>query len=213
MPKHILFDLDGTLIDPKIGVTKCIAYALGRLGIESPPLDDLEWCIGPPLHLSFSKILGGEEKIKDALAYYREQYAKTGIFEHTLYPGIAEALHVLQQGGQTLYVATSKPKNFANQIIDHFGLRARFKAVYGSELDGTRSDKAELIAFILEQEKLLAEDCVMIGDRKFDLIGARKNGMRGVGVGWGYGSSEELMHEQAEKILQDPRELHPYLCL
>jgi phosphoglycolate phosphatase len=210
--KHVFFDLDGTLTDPKEGITKSIAYALNKLGITPPSLDDLEWCIGPPLHKSFQKMLGDEQKTKDAVAFYREYYSKTGIFENSLYQGIVEALDTLGKSGRTLYVATSKPKCFADKIIDHFKLNSHFKVVYGSELDGTRSDKAELISFILNQENIVASDCVMIGDREHDLIGARKNQVRGIGVSWGYGSKAELTEAAAEVILGHPNEIYHYFA-
>jgi phosphoglycolate phosphatase len=206
---NLLFDLDGTLTDSFQGITNCIAHVLAALGRPSPPPESLRWCIGPPLRNSFVKLLDadGDRLTERALALYRERYGAIGLFENEVYPGIPEALDALKGAGHTLYVATAKPEVHAQRIIDHFGLRRRFKGVYGSEMDGARSDKTDLISHILQSESIASSDTVMIGDRKHDIIGARANGVCAFGVLWGYGSQEELEDSGAHACISHPREL------
>lgn len=204
-----LFDLDGTLTDPFEGITRSIQYALEKMGASAVAADDLRWCIGPPLWESFRVLLGTQERpeLDKAVAFYRERYTETGLFENTLIDGIPELLQELVGAGTRLHVCTSKPHAYAGKIVEHFGLSPYFGKVYGSELDGTRSAKAELIAHILEEERLVADEIVMIGDRKHDLIGANANGVKGVGVLWGYGSREELAAEKPVLIAEKPADL------
>ena len=149
---NLLFDLDGTLTDPFTGITKCISYALDMLGRKLPPRESLRWCIGPPLKDSFAKLLASDDDVltEKAVAFYRERFGTVGLFENEVYDGIPEVLEALQKNGHTLYVATSKPVVYAERIIDHFGLHRHFKWTFGSELDGTRSDKTSLISHILQ---------------------------------------------------------------
>jgi phosphoglycolate phosphatase len=202
----VLFDLDGTLTDPKEGITACIRYALTRLGRVSPSADELTWCIGPPLSKSLEQLLADASPglAGEALALYRERYAAQGIFEARLYPGVAEMLDELCAAGVRLFVATSKPLPFARTVLDHFGLTQFFTAVYGSELDGTRSDKGELIAYVLQQQGLAPGGVAMVGDRKHDMWGARQNRVLPIGAGWGYGSLQELEQAGAARVLLDP---------
>ena len=206
---NLLFDLDGTLTDPFSGITKCISYALDMLGRKIPPEDDLRWCIGPPLKESFRKLLGSRDDAlyEKALAFYRERFGSVGLFENEVYDGIPEMLEALLENDHTLYVATSKPAVYAERIVDHFGLHPYFKCVYGSELDGTRSDKASLISHILEKESIAADEACMIGDRRYDIIGARANGIWGLGVLWGYGTKDELKVSGARAFIKTPRDL------
>jgi len=206
---HLLFDLDGTLSDPFLGITTCIQYALAGLGHPAPPAENLRWCIGPPLKETFAELLGAQEahRADEALAKYRERFGTVGLFENRLYPQMEAALHELCREGYILSVATSKPTVFAARIIEHFGLKKYFRSVDGSELDGTRTDKADLIAHILRRDGLAPNDVMMIGDRKHDIIGARKNGVRGVGVLWGYGTYEELNAAGARVCVGAPLEL------
>ncbi|WP_417688822.1 HAD family hydrolase [Roseibium sp.] len=205
----VLFDLDGTLTDPFEGITRSIQHALEKMGSEVPDANALRWCIGPPLWESFAVLLGTEERseLDRAVAFYRERYTVTGLFENTLISGIDTLLEGLAADGRQLFVATSKPHAYAGKIVDHFGLGGYFKKVYGSELDGTRSAKAELIAYLMREEGIGAETCAMIGDRKHDLIGARANRVDSVGVLWGYGSREELEGEGPVAIVADAPEL------
>jgi phosphoglycolate phosphatase len=211
--KTVLFDLDGTLTDPKEGITACIQHALSRLGRTPPSGDELTWCIGPPLTQSLEQLLAGAppELAGEALTLYRERYAAQGIFEAQLYPGVAEMLDGLCTAGLQLLVATSKPLPFARTVLDHFRLTRFFTAIYGSEMDGIRSHKGELLAYLLEQQGLQPGDVAMVGDREHDMRGARQNGILPLGAGWGYGSLQELELAGAAQILPDPRAALHYL--
>jgi len=203
----ICFDLDGTLTDPKPGITRSIRYALEKLGRHAPPEDDLTWCIGPPLLGSFEKLLSGGRDATRALAFDRERYREIGLFENTLYPGIPEVLSELKGSGHRLFVATSKPKIYARRIADYFDLSRYFVTVHGAELDGARSDKTELLRWLLAAEKLDRSSTPMVGDRSFDMTGARNNAMPSLGVLYGYGSKEELLGAGAAELCESPREL------
>ena len=189
----VLFDLDGTLTDPAPGISGCIVYALERLGVTAP-VEGLNWCIGPPLRGSFSRLLGTEDVavLARAMELYRERFSAVGLYENSVYDGIPECLGELRSRGVDLFVATSKPHVYANRILEHFGLSEFFGGVYGSELDGVRSDKGELIAHLLSCEGLASSGVVMIGDRSHDVVGAGRCGVPCVGVLYGYGSAEEL---------------------
>jgi phosphoglycolate phosphatase len=200
----IFFDLDGTLTNPKPGITRSIRYALGKLDREAPSEDDLTWCIGPPLHASLKKLLGTDALADAALLLYRERFADIGLFENEIYPGIEGTLSALAGQGRRLFVATSKPVVYAERIIDHFKLRAYFERVFGSELDGTRTDKTELLGYALKATQLDPARAIMIGDRSHDMIGARANGMTAIGVLYGYGSREELLGAGAHQLSATP---------
>lgn len=206
---NLLFDLDGTLTDPFIGITECISYALNMLGRKLPPRESLRWCIGPPLRDSFAKLLASDDDAltEKAVAFYRERFSTAGLYENEVYNGIPEVLEALQNNGHTLYVATSKPTVYAERIIDHFGLQRYFKCIFGSELDGTRSNKTSLITHILQTELIASSETSMIGDRKHDMIGAKENEMYGFGVLWGYGTKDELENSGAHAFFEIPREL------
>lgn len=209
---NLLFDLDGTLTDPYEGITKSITHALTTLGRPSPPRMDLRWCIGPPLKKSFSILLETEDEIlvEKALMIYRERFGSIGLFENKVYAGIPEALKSLGEMGHTLYVATSKPRVFAQRIIDHFDLNQYFNKIHGSELDGTRTDKTSLITYILQRESLDSSATAMVGDRKHDMIGAKANGVCGFGVLWGFGTETELIDSGAGECIQTPSDLTNY---
>jgi len=190
----ILFDLDGTLTDPREGITRSIQYALAKLDIDEPDLKKLEPFIGPPLLQAFMQFYGFDEaRAWKAVEFYRERFQTLGIYENLLFDGVLELLEHLRGQGRTLYVATSKPSVFAREIARHFAFDHHFKVIYGSELDGTRTNKVELIAHLLAEERLETAQTLMIGDRKHDLIGARENGLQAAAVGYGFGSHEELM--------------------
>ncbi|MBD3918537.1 HAD family hydrolase [Paenibacillus sp. PR3] len=208
---HILFDLDGTLTDPGVGITKSVQYALRKFGIEED-CDALKSFIGPPLQVSFRERYGfSEEQVTEAIAYYREYFSEHGIFENDLYPSMKESLETLIEAGCTLHVATSKPTVFAERILHHFDINSCFKSVAGSFLDGTRSDKSEIIAHVLQDQGIAAVDAIMIGDRKHDLIGASNNQVASIGVAYGYGSLEELTACEPTTIVNDVRELVEWL--
>ncbi|WP_141603550.1 HAD family hydrolase [Terrilactibacillus laevilacticus] len=196
MPKYkiILFDLDGTLSDPKIGITKSVQYALKRMGINEPDIDKLECFIGPPLQVSFTEYYNFDQtSSKTAIDFYRERFKDKGIFENELYRGIPELLNSLKEQQYTLVVATSKPTVYAEQILKYFKIDQYFDLVVGSHLDGTRSSKTEIINFILDRFHDHKKDhFVMIGDREHDLIGAHNAGIDSIGVQYGFGSYDEL---------------------
>jgi len=203
----VFFDLDGTLSDPKPGITGSIQYALEKLNIAAPSQDELTWCIGPPLRASFVALLGGEEHADRGVDLYRERFGTVGLFENTLYDGIVPVLEALHGSGRTLYVATSKPHVFADRIIDHFGLRPYFTRVFGSELDGTRADKSELLRYALDETATDPARAIMIGDRKHDVIGAANNGMAAIGAVYGYGGRAELVEAGAKHLVMSPEEI------
>lgn len=205
----ILLDLDGTLTDPREGIVGCIKYALKSVGVNIPVDEELASFIGPPLHESLTQLLGSESDahLRDAITFYRERFTTRGMFENRVYPGISETLNKLRESGAFLYVATSKPQPFAERILEYFDLRRFFHGVYGSDLDGTRSNKADLIAFILEREGLSAPETAMIGDRAQDITGATANGIFAIGALWGYGSREELMSAGAAALCDEPGRL------
>ncbi|WP_248799720.1 HAD family hydrolase [Pseudomonas sp. MWU13-2105] len=205
----ILFDLDGTLTDPREGITRSIQYALGKLGIDEPDLGKLEHFIGPPLLQAFMQFYGFDEaKAWEAVNFYRERFKVTGLYENRVFEGVTPLLELLGGQGRTLYIATSKPWVFAREIARHFDFARQFKLIYGSELDGTRTDKVELIAHLIAEEGLEPSATLMIGDRKHDLIGAQRNGVDAAAVGYGFGSFEELSAQQPAYHFQTLAELH-----
>jgi phosphoglycolate phosphatase len=191
---NVLFDLDGTLTDPELGIANCFVYALEKLGAPIPHRTALRRFIGPPLRNAFVSLLGtlDEAAIERAIALYRERFATVGMYENELYTHTPETLQRLVIAGHRLFVATSKPQIFANRIIEHFGLAKYFSRVYGAELSGKRSDKAELLEYILEAEHVNPDETLMIGDRHHDVIAARANGVTAIAVLWGYGVRDEL---------------------
>lgn len=206
----IYFDLDGTLIDPKIGITRSIQYALRKLDLTVPHEDDLTWCIGPPLRTSLVKLLGDDRLADKAVSLYRERFSETGIYESSVYDGIVETLTALIDQGRQLFVATSKAQIFAERIIKNFNLAPFFEGVFGAEMDGTRSDKTELLKHALDVGRVDRTQAVMVGDRSYDIIGARNNGMPAIGVLYGYGSKEELVQAGARYLCATPLEVLEY---
>jgi phosphoglycolate phosphatase len=205
---NVLLDLDGTLTDPRQGILACIKHALRELQERCPSDDELLRYIGPPLHVSFAALFGaGSPKVARAIALYRERFAAAGLFENKLHAGIPEVLRKLKDAGATLIVATTKPTVFAERIVAHFALGNDIGAVFGSELDGTRSDKAELIRHVLETLALPAGDTSMVGDREHDMRGANANRVFAVGALWGYGSRQELLQAGAAALCERPADL------
>ncbi|MCM1465830.1 MAG: HAD hydrolase-like protein [Bacteroidales bacterium] len=214
--QYLLFDLDGTLMDPKVGITTCVQYALQSFGIEEPDIDKLEPFIGPPLRESFIKYYGfSREQAEEAVAKYREHFENTGIFENKVYEGIPKMLKNLKNKGMHLAVASSKPQVFVERILEHFHLKQYFEVVVGCELDGKREKKSEVVAEALNrlfQDKPVEKDLVyMIGDRNFDVEGAKSLHVECVGVTYGYGSMEELKAAKADYIVQSVEELEKFL--
>jgi phosphoglycolate phosphatase len=203
----LIFDLDGTLTDPRAGITRCIRLALARAGAPVPAAADLEHFIGPPLYEIFLTILADEARASQAVLDFRECYGGEGLFENEPYPGITDAITLLHERAPALFIATSKPHAFADRILEHFALRAFFRGVYGCEMNGDRADKRELLAHLLEREQLPGAGAVLIGDRKHDVLAARANGVGSVGVTWGFGSHAELADAGADTICHSIDEL------
>lgn len=197
MYNHILFDLDGTLTNPYLGITNSIIYSLEKLNIEAPDNEALIPFIGPPLQESYEVFYHlKDEKNLEAVQLYREYFSDKGMYENEVYPGIPLLLQALKSMDKKLYVATSKPTHFAHPILEHFKLDHYFEVIVGSELDGTRTNKAEIIQYVIDTHQLNKDECLMIGDRKHDIIGAQKNHIDSVGVLYGYGDAEEIKNAQ-----------------
>jgi phosphoglycolate phosphatase len=208
-PNHILFDLDGTLTDSRLGIVRSLRHTLETLGLTPPPDGELERYIGPPLQRVFPKLLGSDDAALTAraLAVYRERYVPIGMFENAVYPGVADGLAQLRELGLRLWVATSKPHVYADRILEHFDLRSCFDGVFGPELCGTRADKTELVAHLLASTHINCERAWLVGDRLHDVVAARNNGLVAVGAAWGYGSVEELREAGADVVVKSMREL------
>lgn len=216
MKKYLLFDLDGTLTDPKIGITTCVQYALKSQGIEEPDLNKLEPFIGPPLKESFKQFYGMDDaRAEEAVAKYRERFQDVGLFENKIYDGIPAMLKVLQSKGMHLAVASSKPTVFVDRILEHFHIKQYFEVIVGSELDGTRVNKDEVVQETLNRlfhyKPIQRSQVYMIGDRKFDVEGAKAMQVESVGVAYGYGSMEELKEAKADYIVRSVAELQKFL--
>lgn len=205
--KYILFDLDGTLDDPFEGITKSVEYAIKKFGVECDR-EKLGCFIGPPLAESFSKYFGlSETDAKTAVEYYREYYRPTGIFEVKIYDGIPRLLERLRDEGCELILATSKPKIFADMILEKYGLMKYFSATFGSELDGTRVKKAEVIKYAYEKLGFDKSQAIMVGDRMHDVEGAHECGIPCIGVTFGYGDRAEHEAAHADFIVDSVNEL------
>jgi phosphoglycolate phosphatase len=203
----IFLDLDGTLIDPKEGITLSIQHALRELGADVPTQNELTWCIGPPLHDSFRVLLGERADVGAAVDLYRERYTDEGMYEADVYDGIGEMLDGLRDTGLPLYIATSKPHVYAATIADHFGITHYVDGLYGAELDGTNSDKTDLLAHALAETGTDPYKSVMIGDRMHDILGAQNNDIPSLGVLWGYADDGELRMAEADALAGDPEEV------
>lgn len=240
MFQYILFDLDGTLTDPKIGITTCVQYALKSFGIDEPDPDKLEPFIGPPLLESFQQFYGmSKEQSVKAVEKYRERFSTIGLYENEIYPGIAGMLKVLSEKGAKLAVASSKPEHFVEQILDYFHIREYFTAVVGSNLDGSRVAKPEVVEEALRRLGILTEitqnatesngkaaetakkiaattkskelSCAMVGDRKFDVEGAKAMNVTSVAVAYGYAQGDELVLAEPDYIAETVEELQNIL--
>ena len=211
--QYILFDLDGTLTNLQLGITTCVAYALESFGIHTENPEELRKFIGPPLKESFVKYYNMTDGEGDrAVEKYRERFATVGLYENEVYEGIPELLQKLKAQGKTLLVATSKPTVYSDKILEHFGLKEYFSYIVGSELDGTRVNKAEVIQYALEQMKITeSEKIVMIGDKEHDMIGAGICGVDSIGVLYGFGEREELENHGATYIAETVSDLEKIL--
>lgn len=190
----LIFDLDGTLADPEVGITRCVQYALAKMGIEEPDPTVLRPYIGPPLAQSFQAFHGlSAERAWQAVEAYRERFATTGMHENVLYPGVAALLTAARERGFRVALATSKLESYTEQILENFGIRRLFDFVAGSLYDGTRAAKGEVIRHVLDSLSVPAAACLMIGDTKYDMIGAAQNGMDCVAVSYGHGDWAETL--------------------
>lgn len=212
--RHVFFDLDGTLIDPRVGIVGCLEHALEAVGAPIPEAASLERFIGPPLASTFGQLLGAEdrERVNRAIAAYRVRFGATGLFESRVYDGVRDMLGALRATDRSLWVVTAKPTVYSVRIVEHHGLRAYFRNVHGSELNGDRSDKGALIGHVLETEQLSPRDVVMVGDRVHDVLGARANGVTSIAVRWGYGSLDELTTGRPDIIVASPAEVVRRIC-
>jgi len=200
----LLFDLDGTLADPREGIVACFRHALEAFAVPIPPDDELAKLIGPPLRRTLTELLGYERRhvAERALAKFRERFAEKGIYENTVYPGVHDGLARLRAAGFRLFIATSKPRVYAERIAKHFGFHDHFTRVHGAELTGEHETKGDLIAHILATEGIAPSSAHMVGDRKYDVEGAHANGLACLGVLWGYGSREELTEAGARGLYE-----------
>lgn len=200
--RNILFDLDGTLTDPKEGIFNSIRYALREMNIEAPEEEQLLSFIGPPLFDSFKHHFSlTDEAAEEAVELYRVYFPEKGMYENELYEGIPELLSAVKAAGKKIYLATSKPKVYATEILRHFGLLPFFDGISGPELDGTRNHKAEVIEFLIQVYGIVPEESLMIGDRLHDMKGASAHSIKAVGVTYGYGSAKELQENGAWELV------------
>lgn len=211
--KYILFDLDGTIIDSSLGVTNSVMYSLKKLGEPVPEREKLYKFIGPPLFTSYTQYCGfSEEKANLAIKYYREHFEEKELFNNKLFEGIEDMLSYIKDNGKTLIVATSKPEVFAQQILDKFGISKYFDFIVGATFDGKRNHKNEVLNHILENCNIdNKQDCVLVGDTKFDAIGAKTVGIDCIGVAYGFGTNEELLQNGVIKIADTPKDLKEIL--
>ena len=208
MINYVLFDLDGTLTDPYEGITNSVIYALKKFGIEERDKAKLKSFIGPPLYKSFMANYGFDEATAlNAVDYYREYCATDGIFENRVYDGMEEVLSHLESADKKLVVATSKPQIFAQKILEQFNLARYFCFVSGASLDSTRVEKSDIVAYALKALSIEPANAVMVGDREHDVIGAKANGLKSIGVLYGYGDEEELKAAGADHLAKAPHDI------
>jgi len=213
MYKYVLFDLDGTLTNPEIGITNCVMYALGKFGIKVEDRKTLHPFIGPPLMYSFQEFYGLSEADSElAVKYYRERFSVKGLYENEVYEGIVELLETLKANGKTLVLATSKPEEYTIQILKHFHLYDYFDYIAGATMDGSRGEKADVIRYALEISGITNRfDAVMVGDRNYDVLGAKENGIDSVGVLYGFGDYSELVDAGANYIAETVEDIKRYV--
>ncbi|MFC5579289.1 HAD hydrolase-like protein [Lysobacter niabensis] len=208
----LFFDMDGTLINSEIGITRCVAHALMQMGLEVPSDTELRRWIGPSLRTSFAPLLHDDEKVEQAVLHYRDRFEMHGWAEHEVYAGITDAIEALHEAGHRLAVVTAKNEPHARKIAEHLPFGHRFVDIVGATIDGSRSHKPELIAEALHRLGADAAECWMIGDRRMDIEGALHHRMRHVGVLWGFGGAEELRDAGAECLVSRPDELPALLA-
>ena len=218
MPKltNVLFDLDGTLTDPAEGIVRCIQHSLSTLNICCPPPEELTRYIGPPLRETFASVCKSSDAhlIERAVAVFRERFSTIGLFENAPYADVSQMLIELNSKSYRLFVATSKVQVFAERILRHFSLAEHFVEIHGNDLEGSLDDKADLLKELLERRELRPEETIMVGDRKHDVIAAKKNGILSLGVTYGYGSRDELVEAGADYLCDAPLKVVAHInCL
>lgn len=201
MAKTILFDLDGTLTDSGEGIINCAILALEHYGLPIPSREEMRTFVGPPLHESFIRHGVPADQAEEAIRIYRSRYIPIGAYENTPYPGVRELLETLKAQGHTLFVATSKPEEMSIKILEHFDLAKYFDRICGASMDTSRSSKEAVIAYLIDLNGR-ADNMVMVGDTKFDIIGAKAHGIPGIGVSWGYGKVEQMQEAGAVAIAE-----------
>ena len=209
MYKYVLFDLDGTLTNSELGITTCVQHSLRKFGIEVEDRTVLRPFIGPPLGESFQVYYGlSKEESEQAIKYYRERFSVKGLYENEVYEGVEKMLQSLKDSGKKLIVATSKPEKFTMIILEHFDLLKFFDFVAGATMDGSRGEKADVIRYALEKYGIEDKsEVIMIGDRKFDILGAKENGLKSIGVLYGFGDREELTEAGADYIVEKAEDI------
>ena len=205
-PKSIFFDLDGTLTDSGEGIINCAIVALEHFGLPVPDRQTLRVFVGPPLDETFMKFGVPADKTDEAIAVYRSRYVPIGKFENHPYPGIRQMLETLKNHGHRLFVATSKPEGMSGEILEKFGLAQYFERICGATLDGSRSHKADVIRYLMEQVSGVSTP-MMVGDTAYDVIGAKEHGIPTIGVSWGYGAVEDMVKAGAAAIADTPQQL------
>ena len=203
----LFFDLDGTLIDSAVGITQCVAHALTRMGRPVPPQQELLRWIGPSLRTSFAPLFEDPADVEQAVTYYRERFDVVGWREHVVYPQIGEVVQVLHERGHRLAIVTAKNEPHARRIVEHLPFGHCFEEVIGATVDGSRSEKPQLVAEALQRLSLLPGQCWMIGDRRMDIAGASHHNMRNIGVLWGFGGAQELQAAGAQHLVSTPDDL------
>ena len=213
MYQYILFDLDGTLTNPEIGITSSVMYALEKFNIKVEDRKELHPFIGPPLGDSFQRYYGlSEEESQLAIKYYRERFSVKGLYENEVYEGVDKLLQQLKEGGKTVIIATSKPEEFTLKILKHFDLLKYFDYVAGATMDGSRGEKADVIRYALKISGIKDKSkAIMIGDRKYDILGAKENGLDSIGVLFGFGDYEELSKAGADYVVKSVEEILEYV--
>ncbi len=208
MLNNVLFDLDGTLMDPKEGFTRCIQYALHQLGQSYPSEEYIAGFIGPPLQSTFEELLHSSEHdlINEAVGHYRKRYSEVGLFENKVYPGIIELIAFLHKNSYKIWVVTFKPTIWVEKIVRHFSLDKSLSGVYGPALDERLFDKIKLVESVLADAKIAPANTVMVGDRKEDIVAGKTNGIVTIGVTYGYGSREEIANATPDYVCTSPHE-------
>jgi phosphoglycolate phosphatase len=215
MYKYILFDLDGTLTNPEIGITNSVMYALEKFNIKVADRKELHPFIGPPLTYSFQTYYGLSEADSElAVKYYRERFSVKGLYENEVYEGVEKLLQQLKESGKTLIIATSKPEEFTLKILKYFDLYKYFDYVAGATMDGSRGEKADVIRYALEISGITDKtEAIMIGDRKYDILGAKENGLESIGVLFGFGDYEELTKAGANYVAETVEDISKYVLV